>query len=529
MVTGATALLALASLAWAVIDVDRSATAAYFSTFTRVWQLLGGALLAMFFTRMASLPQRIRPPLAWVGLVLMVASVLLVAPDAGVPAPAGIPVVVGALLLIGAGIEANSHRYMWPLTNRVARYLGRISFSLYLWHWPVVVILADVLPQRDWIYYSSAVALSLVLSAISFELVEKPARMHPRLGGRDPRWHDRAFRTRLKLGYLATAAVAVMALVAVAYVPSPPVTGAVSSDLTAAPANKSKDQQPTIRNPLVAAIQKQLDMSLSSKDFPTLRPGPDDFTALPADRVDYLSQPCVPGAPSPTCTPGDGSAGTAVVLGDSMAQMWEPTIEKSLKPYGYAVERRHKSACPILLLEFDTPERTACNTYQPQVLATVDAEKPDVVFISDLYFSLDHLYQVPPGAASERAWTKARKATLARVAASAKRVVVLTSPPESQDPKTCITRFSSPGDCVTTISDVWNRARAADEAGTEGFKNVTFLDTSTWACSAQTKECPAFVSGMVMRQDRFHMTQAYAEYVAPLLTDELQRSGLLPK
>lgn len=534
MVTGATALLALASLAWAVIDVDRSATAAYFSTFTRVWQLLGGALLAMFFTRMASLPQRIRPPLAWVGLVLMVASVLLVAPDAGVPAPAGIPVVVGALLLIGAGIEANSHRYMWPLTNRVARYLGRISFSLYLWHWPVIVLLAAVIPEGTVTFYSLALGIGLLLSIISYYLVELPVSRSSWLASTSASktigWSP-DYRKSVQGGYLAllSAGVAGLCVFTLLYTPEPPGTTAVAAPLTALDVKqqgKDSDQSVAkIKNPLVRAVQTRIETALDAEEFPALVPGPEDFEAMPADYVNYLDQPCLPEAPSSDCSPGDGSAGTVMVIGNSGAQRWSFVLSKALEPLGYDVQNLANSGCPMIAAQLEVNVGTDCESLKEEDLDLVRAAQPDLVVIANLS-EMNGLESGATGADAAQEWETALGEIIDEVKPAAGSVMVFGSPPDGEDPQTCITKFSVPADCVSSITSNWELTRDAEIAAAAA-ADVTHVDPSSWVCSAQTEECPVFIDNMVLRIDTAHMTRAFAEFLAPLALDELKGADVL--
>ena len=65
---------------------------------------------------------------------------------------------------------------MLPLTNPASQYLGKISYSLYLWHFPVVVLIVAVVPQYSAAYWLVGLALIFGLSAASFHLLEDPAR-----------------------------------------------------------------------------------------------------------------------------------------------------------------------------------------------------------------------------------------------------------------------------------------------------------------------------------------------------------------
>src|ERR1019366_5182645 len=102
-------------------------------------------------------------------------SLFVVPSSSGFPAPwALLPTLsTAAVLGAGAGLSARS---LLPLTNPVSQYLGEISYSLYLWHFPVVVLIVTVVPQYSVAYWLAGLALIFGLSAASFHLLEDPAR-----------------------------------------------------------------------------------------------------------------------------------------------------------------------------------------------------------------------------------------------------------------------------------------------------------------------------------------------------------------
>lgn len=169
-----TVIVAL-SLIWAVYETSTDAGWAYFSTFSRAWELGVGALLAIATPALVNLPARLRPYLAWCGLAAIVAALFVVDPAVGFPAPAALLPVLGTALIIASG-TGGVVRSMAPLANPVTSYIGNISFSLYLWHWPVIVLLVAVVPASQPAYYVLALLLSAALAVASFHLIEEPAR-----------------------------------------------------------------------------------------------------------------------------------------------------------------------------------------------------------------------------------------------------------------------------------------------------------------------------------------------------------------
>jgi peptidoglycan/LPS O-acetylase OafA/YrhL len=130
---------------------------------TRAWQLLAGALLA--------LRPEIRPPLRYGAL-----SLLLLVPGPWNDAGGAIAATVAAWAVIGAG---ESTRVAAVLRSPVLVSIGRVSYPLYLWHWPLLSFLHIAQPKADGAAIAFAVALSVVLAYLTAWLVEKPVRVAP--------------------------------------------------------------------------------------------------------------------------------------------------------------------------------------------------------------------------------------------------------------------------------------------------------------------------------------------------------------
>lgn len=170
LLTGVT----IASLAWSLWETHATPLVAYFSTFSRAWELSAGALLAVL---VAPRPTICRFPrlLSGLGLLMIALAALLIDPSSNFPGPWALAPVAGTLLVIVAGVGVAPERLNPALTNSVSRYLGRISFSLYLWHWPVLVI-ASALLAEGMLLLGVAAGATAILSVASFHFIEDPIR-----------------------------------------------------------------------------------------------------------------------------------------------------------------------------------------------------------------------------------------------------------------------------------------------------------------------------------------------------------------
>nr|WP_111510425.1 acyltransferase [Mycobacterium kyogaense] len=174
-IAAATGLVTAASLAWATYESAAAPHWAFFNTFARVWELGAGALLATAVGTLALIPMWVKPILSWLGVALIVAAMVVIDPEAGgFPVPWVLLPVAGTVLVIAAGVGTEP-LFQPLLRNRVATYLGDLSYALYLVHWPVIVLLATAM-HTDVYYYVAVLALSFGLAIACHHFIEEPLR-----------------------------------------------------------------------------------------------------------------------------------------------------------------------------------------------------------------------------------------------------------------------------------------------------------------------------------------------------------------
>jgi peptidoglycan/LPS O-acetylase OafA/YrhL len=174
------AALAVASLACAQVEISRGLLdRAFFSSSSRFWELLAGALLALA-PALSARATAIALPMRTAGLAMIGLSIVLYRPETPFPGVATLLPVGGALLLMAASPERRDP--LWRLlSSGPFVYLGKISYSLYLWHWPVLgAVRTFVFDQND-TYMAVAIVVSVALASLSYHLVEHPIRVRRRL------------------------------------------------------------------------------------------------------------------------------------------------------------------------------------------------------------------------------------------------------------------------------------------------------------------------------------------------------------
>lgn len=177
-----TVVLLLASFVLGLLAVD--SVGGYYSPINRFWELLVGALLAIVsFGRAAPLFDRVGSRgshlAATLGMVLVLVPMFALDGRSTFPGWNAIPPTVGAALLIASGPQTWWGRQV--LSRRIMIGIGLISYPLYLWHWPLLVyarILASGVPAAG--IRVGAVVLAVVLSYLTYRLIEKPLRFNRR-------------------------------------------------------------------------------------------------------------------------------------------------------------------------------------------------------------------------------------------------------------------------------------------------------------------------------------------------------------
>ncbi len=326
-------VLALTSRAWSVMATATDRSAAYFVTPTRVWEFAAGALLALLGA--LRLGSSGRAALAWAGLVAIVVAGVTFDDATLFPGWVALLPVLGTVAVIAAGTTPSRWSPGPLLSVRPVTFVGDISYSVYLWHWPLIVLWPAAtgvdLRTQDKL---AILALTGLLAWASKRWVEDPARLTPRLAAAP--WRSFAF------------AAAGMAVVL-----------SLSWAITA-------EVQRRADSAAVVAAAESLCLGPSALDPANDCGAPEgDGALVPPPEVVALqnAEPAYPGcqqgitlAEVVSCQLGstsDDPARVVAVVGDSHATQWFPALDDLGRERDWRVLTYAKSSCP-----FTTATRT---------------------------------------------------------------------------------------------------------------------------------------------------------------------------
>nr|WP_255529315.1 acyltransferase family protein [Luteimonas sp. MC1572] len=312
-------LASVASLLAAQFLLSDKSVAVFFLLPFRAWELMAGAILAV-----VAVPQLrarwLMEALTFAGLMAILVPVFAYDADTAFPAMAAVPPVLGAAILIYVGACGST----WVgrlLQLRPVVYLGLISYSLYLWHWPLIVFTrfgTSLEPLTPWI--PALLVASLLVASASYHFIEQPFR---RMG--------RGSSRRLVIGVGAAATVVIAAV---------SLTGVV---------NRGAESR---FSPSVVAIDR-------------VRTAPIPFKAC-GSRIG--------GHPVDLCVIGKTSKQPDLLLwGDSHMLAWLPAFDEALRRSGRAALVAANSTCPPLL-EVANAVNPACIGQNLEVLAALKAQ-----------------------------------------------------------------------------------------------------------------------------------------------------------
>jgi peptidoglycan/LPS O-acetylase OafA/YrhL len=481
------------SLMWSIQSTSSEPQTAYFSTFTRIWELALGAALAIAAPQLGRLPGLARMPLGWIGLGAIALAAVLYSSSTPFPGYAALLPTVGAALFIGAGISGTGRLGAGRLLSLAPfRFVGDRSYAFYLWHWPAIVIASEYAGRTLSVGVNLLVlAGAFALSCITYAVFENPIR---RMQGR---------RAGLVLWPASAALVAACALPMLASI------GNTEANIAKASASVHPARIPasvsTQRRAPLSVVVKAVKAARAGKPIPwPLKPA---VSHVESDRYAFPSSRCRPNlnqSSSDVCRLGDVHSGKSIlVFGDSHAINWMPPLLRMAKKDHWLVLPVIKPSC--VPKKWTTPGYDVCNAWFRWAMKQARSRKPQVAFIAGKWSNTRQKAVVPM-----------MKATIRELSSVAASVVVVGDPPEEKQ---------SPPDCLlasnATMKTCTVKARKVDlttdtaVAKASSKLGAGFVYTRGWFCAkpkhSKKTYCPIVINKTITRSDTNHVSKTYAK------------------
>ncbi len=497
----ALSIVATLSFGLSVVQTATHPDAAYFSPLTRAWELALGALVAVGAPLLKQIPAALAAVATWLGLAAIAVAAFTFDPTKiGYPGSFVAVPVVGTAIVIAGGVVAPVAGAEWLLRRAPLQWLGRRSFSWYLWHWPVLIIAAESVRATSLGLGDNLVlaVLSLFLAAVTYSALENPVR-----------------RSRLSTRSSVVGGVSLIVVTLLL------LTGAIAS------ASERLPSYHVTVAPNNGAVLSAVAAAQNIRKLPSdLQPSID---VASQDWGGHLeSSECVPGASAtttPICVLGDpGGSKLLVVYGDSHALQWLPAFDALAKAAGWRLVMLAKPACPAGLVTVTNQPGVgprngpdlACRDWHHWAVQWIRTHRPAMLVVTQ---RSDKLTPTPNG--GSRAFTVAEWETglsnlLRSVVTPSMRTVVLGNTPlVEESPDACLR--DAPGnvqECSISTSAAVNSGfnRAEQAAATRN--GAAYVDTVPWFC---TSTCSTVIGHYAVYEDNVHITGTYASYLRTVL------------
>ncbi len=410
------AIITVASFALSVYQVQTSPIWAFYSLPTRAWELGIGALL-LFIPKDFKWS---RFP-AWLGLAAVLVASLRFNESTSFPGVNALLPVIGTALLI-ATIAVWPPLFNDVANNPVAQWLGKISYPLYLWHWPALVLPSSALGRPlHFIERVACIAVTIVLAHLTNKFLEEPLR------------HITIAPRKIYIGAISTTIASLILGLVIAH-------SATSTITTKGDAGFTFNLKQVVSKPIVYSDGCHVNYGETKSGF------------------------CTYGAKK--------SSRTIVLFGDSHAAQWFPALERLAVEQGFKLISLTKSACPSV--DAPRPDQGAfknvhCQTWRKNSIARIQSIHPTAVIMSSFQ------YYTPRAGFNNRAqwWSEGQTRLLKSLTGSSQHLIYISDTPHpTRDIPSCLASGNS------------SRCDSSEKSQVSVVKGFQVIDPTAWLCTS---------------------------------------------
>lgn len=466
---GIAGLVSFAACAW-LTSVSQP-WAFYFSPL-RAWEFAAGGLVAMAPARLLAHRPRLGLSLGLAGLIMIATAYHTFSEDSPFPGFLALLPVAGTVLLLMAGAAGARGGPTSLLALPPLQWIGKLSYSLYLWHWPVIVYAGMLTPQLTALQRLACAGLTLALSVLSYNLIENPIRRNGWLTAKAAR-------------ALVPALLLTGTGVAAAYGSARLAAHEIDPEQRAIAASAAEPSTARARQGCVA-------------DYETVTPNP--------------------------CVFGNGPR-TIALFGDSHADHWSTPLIEAAGKNGYKVMTWLKNSCRASRISVWSSELkrnyAECDRWREQAIGEIIAKRPALVVISELALTSGRKMAGRGGDtdSQDADWRAGLRSTLTSLSQAGLKIAFIRDVPfNDEDIDTCVARAlwrgQTPSRCDQTRGYAANDKMAAVErAIVTSVPGASYIDLTDRFCGTTT--CHVFIGGMLAFRDQHHMATPFAQSLEP--------------
>jgi hypothetical protein len=446
------------------------------------------------------------------------------------PGTAALLPTLGAALVIGAGCAASEQGCGRVLASSPMGTIGRLSYSLYLWHWPVLVLAPALLGHPlGLVGRLVAVLVSGGLAVLTLRFIENPVRFALRV--------RRSPLASLAVGGVATAVAGCVGVVLLVWVSSLPVPipvgrGAQAAALTITPAPVPTGDNVEAYDAAVQYVFSQVQAAVASSA--DVKAVPSNLNPPLADVASELGAMLFNGclrapfqAGQPECATGDTASKTTVALvGDSHAAMWIPAFQQIGAQRHWRVESMAKMACP--LMDLPTTNRLfrpvvelldRCGQWSGHIIDRLRAEHPRLIVVSLFrgYTATNSHGWLAGFTSYDPAWIDSLTRLVHELRGTGAQVLVLgpITHLDSSVPECLAGHLDDATACSPPRSTAFNQPGMAAESAATKAGGGQYADLTQLFCT--TNRCPVIVGNTLAYVDAGHLTLEYSRLLAPAI------------
>lgn len=555
-----TFLVTIISFFWALAASNSNPSSSYFSTFSRIWELGIGALLALFAQSGAKvLPLLIRNVMSVSGFLMILTSAFVFTSSTPFPGLYTLFPTIGTALIIRAGM--NSGHQVPSLIEKVSGFppilfLGNISYSVYLWHLPIIVFSSEFYATSNSQLFSKLLILAFILlmSSLTYVFIEKPTQMKIKVPSS---WYAKKYRpsdsflrgvTFPKFNIDKAVTVSILLLVlsfTLIQLPIHKITnlqdgssvvGAEFRDIETVKApnslQKSKENA-AISDTYLKSLANWQEKIMAGSNLQKLPPN----LSPPMSKVNDLSiymRECFGSANEVSCTYGNPTARrTVIVMGDSFAIATIPMIISALDTKDWKIVALTRGRCMISdvtpVIKNSSKVFSECPSFRNWAFDYIKKNPPELIVLSDQsdisISGPDGVVITRPGSTGNRFWAQQLDYSLSKIAAVVGgKFVYFGTLPATKPFVDCVEKdLSLLKNCAGKPSGNGTSIVIQDQLTTK--YGGLFVNSADWVCYKSI--CPLIIDNSPVSPDGSHLGEALAKKLGLLFREKLLEKKLI--